>query len=381
MRESENTIGDERLALAKAKVLAQEFEAEQRGANRRAIVVRLVELTAMLPTDPGLRMQMLTLRGRAALELNDSELGWSTAKELRALNASATVDDAGLEVLGRLDLKGWNTDERPTWYEVVAREVDAAIVTDPDGRARMAATTLPWKVRDKSTGIVMLLCPPGEFMMGSPASEAGRDGDEAQQRVSIRRAFYISETQVTQAQWERAMGKKPADSAGVWEIANWFRRRIVAANPSHFKGAENPVEQVSWNRCQRFCSATDLRLPSEAEWEYACRAGTTGAYAGDLDAMAWYRNNSGGSTHPVKQKRANAWGLYDMHGNVWEWCEDGYEAKPVGTQEAAGASSDRVLRGGSWDDDANLVRSSNRIDGSPGGADHGVGFRVARAPL
>ncbi|MEY4118267.1 MAG: hypothetical protein RLZZ116_1595 [Planctomycetota bacterium] len=381
MREAENTIGDERLALAKAKVLAKEFEAEQRGAHRRAIVVRLVQLTALLPNDPGLRMQMLFLRGRAALELNDSELGWSIAKELRELNASATADDAGLEILGRLDLKGWNADERPTWYEVVAREVDAAVVTDPVGRARMAATTRPWKVRDKSTGILMLLCPPGEFMMGASEDERGGDKEEARQSVSIRRAFYISETPVTQAQWGRAMGAKSSELAGVWEIANWIRQRIAGANPSRFKGAENPVEQVSWNRCRRFCSATGFRLPSEAEWEYACRAGTTGAYAGDLDAMAWYRDNSGGSTHPVKQKRANPWGLYDMHGNVWEWCQDGYATKAAGTQEAAGESSDRVLRGGSWRTNAVGVRSSYRFSGSPGNAFDGIGFRVARAPL
>jgi len=351
--------GDERLAVAKAKVLAKELEPEKDPGKRLGILLQLVEQTAALPKDSALRMQMLFLRGMAALELNNAELGWSTAKELRALNASMKADEAGLEILAKLDLKGWNTAEKPAWYEVVTREVDPAVVTDADGRARIAATKLPWKVRDRKTGIVMLLCPPGEFVMGSPENEVGRSNDEAQQRVSITRAFYISEAEVTQAQWERVMG----------------------ADPSHYQGAENPVERVSWDDCQRFCAATGLRLPSEAEWEYACRAGTTGAYAGDLDAMAWYAANSGGSPHAVKQKRANAWGLYDMHGNVWEWCQDGYATKAAGTQDAAGASTDRVLRGGSWFNVTYDVRSSYRVDDAPGGADGYSGFRVARAPL
>ena len=351
--------GDERLAVAKAKVLAKELEPEKDAEKRREILGRLVEQTAALPKDPALRMQMLFLRGMAALELNNAELGWSTAKELRALKASETADDAGLEILAKLDLKGWNTVVKPTWYEVVAREVDAAVVSDAAARARMEQTKLPWKVRDRKTGIVMLLCPPGEFMMGSPANEAGRDDDEAQQRVSITTAFYISETEVTQEQWQRTIG----------------------ANPSNFKGAINPVEQVSWDDCQGFCAKTGLRLPSEAEWEYACRAGTTGAHAGDLDSMGWYGGNSRGATHPVRQKRANPWGLYDMHGNVWEWCQDGYAMKAAGTQEAAGESSSRVLRGGSWGYDSDGVRSSDRSFHTPGGTSGSVGFRVARAPL
>jgi formylglycine-generating enzyme required for sulfatase activity len=198
----------------------------------------------------------------------------------------------------------------------------------------------------------MLLCPPGEFMMGSPANESGRDDDEAQQRVSITTAFYISETEVTQEQWQRTIG----------------------ANPSNFKGASNPVEQVSWDDCQGFCAKTGLRLPSEAEWEYACRAGTTGAYAGDLDSMGWYGGNSRGPTHPVRQKRANPWGLYDMHGNVSEWCADGYLNRAAGMQTPVGARSYRVLRGGSWVYSARNVRSSDRNYDAPGFADDSLGF-------
>ena len=136
--------------------------------------------------------------------------------------------------------------------------------------------------------------------MGSPTSEAGRSDDEAQHRVPITKAFYLSETEVTQEAWQKVRG----------------------ANQSKYKGANNPVEQVSWNDCQKFCQSSGLRLASESEWEYACRAGTTGAYAGYLASMAWFSDKSGDSTHPVKQRKPNAWGLYDMHGNVWQWCED-----------------------------------------------------------
>ena len=269
-----------------------------------------------------------------------------------------------------------------SWYEIVAAEPDPAVVTDAEARARMTATKLPWKVRDRETGIVMLLCPPGEFMMGSPASEAGRFADEAQHSVTITKAFYLSETGVTQEVWQKVKG----------------------ANPSNFKGANNPVEQVSWNDCQSFCQSSGLRLASESEWEYACRAGTTGAYAGDLASMAWFGDNSGRSaldadalwkrdssryvqqlidngcqTHPVKQRKPNAWGLYDMHGNVWEWCEDGYAESASSTQQAStGNVGARVLRGGGWNGGASDCRSAYRTYYAPGYSNDFLGFRVAR---
>jgi formylglycine-generating enzyme required for sulfatase activity/mono/diheme cytochrome c family protein len=276
----------------------------------------------------------------------------------------------------------WNTN----WdAEVLRQDPDPTVVTDAAARARMIATKLPWKVRDRKTGIVMLLCPPGEFMMGSPASEAGRFDDETQHRRTIGKAFYLGETEVTQEQWERVMG----------------------ANPSYFAGATNPVEQVSWDDCKRFCASTGLRLPSEAEWEYACRAGTTGAYAGDLASMAWFGNNSGRAAldadalwardqagysnalmengcqpHSVRQRMANAWGLFDMHGNVLEWCEDGYGDYPAvaATQAAARAAEGgaRVLRGGGWGIYASGCRAAGRGSFAPGYANGLIGFRVAR---
>jgi formylglycine-generating enzyme required for sulfatase activity len=224
--------------------------------------------------------------------------------------------------------------------------------------------------------LVMKRVPGGSFMMGSPANEAGRyDNEGLQHRVTVK-DFYIGKTEITQAQWQAVMGNNPP--------------------PSHFKGdLKRPVENVSWNDAQEFCKKLNAltgktySLPSEAEWEYAARAKTTTPYAGELDAMAWYANNSGLTTHPVGQKQPNVFGLYDMHGNVWEWCEDvwhdGYGGAP--TDGAAWLSGGdvkyRVLRGGSWVNDGALARSAFRGRLAPGDRYVVYGFRLvlsARTP-
>ena len=245
-------------------------------------------------------------------------------------------------------------------YDIVAAEPDPAVVTDAAARARMTATKLPWKVRDRKTGIVMLLCPPGEFMMGSPASEAGHSENEAQHRVTITKAFYLSETEVTQE----------------------VRQKVMGANPSGFKGASNPVEQVSWNDCQSFCQSSGLRLPSESEWEYACRAGTTTAYSFGASITKQQANFDATRTVACGSLPANQWGFREMHGNVWEWCEDGYATMGSGKQDAVKSETTyRVLRGGAWVNITNNVRSSNRFSSTPDSTNLNFGFRVARAPL
>ena len=248
--------------------------------------------------------------------------------------------------------------------------------------------------------------PPGRFLMGSPVDEAGRrDNEGPRHEVRIGAGFWLASTPCTQALWQAVMG----------------------GNPSRFQSPERPVELVSFDDVQEFLARVDdhipglgLTLPSEAEWEYACRAGTeTATYAGDLeilgdanapvlDEIAWYAGNSGvgfelengfdlsshysnqhyadspSGTHPVGEKRLNPWGLYDMLGNVWEWCadhfHDDYEGAPAdgGAWLAEDSSAGRVLRGGSWLSGARLARAASRDAFVPGSRNDNFGFRCAR---
>jgi len=223
--------------------------------------------------------------------------------------------------------------------------------------------------------------PGGRFTMGSPDTEQGRQGDEGPQtEVTLTHGFYICQHEVTQGEY----------------------LAVTGTNPSYFTGDTNrPVEQVTWFEATNYCGQlTTLeqaagriptnwvyRLPTEAEWEYACRAGTTNRfYYGDdpgytlVGQYAWYYSNSGNATHPVGQKRPNRWGLYDMHGNVWEWCSDWYAAYPGGSVlDPAGPSSgsDRIYRGGGWSNSADYCRSAVRYRANPGNRDGSLGFRVA----
>jgi formylglycine-generating enzyme required for sulfatase activity len=223
-----------------------------------------------------------------------------------------------------------------------------------------------------AAGMKMTFCwiPPGEFLMGSPVGEAGRDDDEHQHRVTISKGFWLAKTEMTQSQWQAVMRN----------------------NPSSLKGDDLPVESVSWNdiastggfleKANRFAGGEGrFSLPTEAQWEYACRAGTTGVYAGNLDQMAWFAENSGMKTHPVSQKQANAWGLQDMHGNVWEWCADWHGPYPdsVTNPQGAPSGSYRVRRGGSWGGHAYHCRVADRGRSYPAGSDGSVGFRIARS--
>lgn len=209
--------------------------------------------------------------------------------------------------------------------------------------------------------------PPGTFLMGSPEDELGRHHGEAQYRVVLTQGFWLTETQTTQYLWRRVMGK----------------------NPSRVYGDHLPVEQVSWEEVQRFLDCLNIfepgyyRLPTEAEWEYACRAGSTGPYAGDLDKMAWFMKNSGHRTQKVGSKDANAWGLHDMHGNVCEWCADWVGPYPTGVRsnpKGFPGGSDRIVRGGSCDRDESLLRSASRMGCRPTVGDPKIGFRFVLDP-
>ncbi len=258
------------------------------------------------------------------------------------------------------------------------------------------------EVYTNKLGMRFVLIPRGEFLMGSPSSEEGRQRYEKQHRVIISKSFYMGETEVTQGQWEK----------------------LVGFNPSSFPnlGKSYPVDTVSWNECVEFIRVLNeweqtnkYRLPTEAEWEYACRAGSTTAYAGGpitifscrdpepaLLEMAWYCYNSGLAVpsrdfkpHPVKTKLPNAWGLYDMHGNVQEWVQDSckwrnfwrtrvgvitdtYKDNIVDPLSTVGKH--RIIRGGGWYQNGKYQRSAYRSLYKPGVRRNSLGFRIVRMP-
>ena len=220
---------------------------------------------------------------------------------------------------------------------------------------------------------------PGEFIMGSPKSEPERYDDEGQHKVILTQGFWLAETACTQALW----------------------RAVMRDNPSGFKGEDHPVDNVSWDDVQSFIEKINgdipelgLHLPTEAQWEYACRAGTTTPFhfgktlttdQANYDGNYPYNNGPEGEfrekTVPVKTFPCNAWGLYEMHGNVWEWCQDWYGDYPKGSvinPKGPSSGSYRVLRGGSWINFGRYVRSADRFRYGPSGRDHGDGLRLAR---
>jgi serine/threonine protein kinase/formylglycine-generating enzyme required for sulfatase activity len=251
-------------------------------------------------------------------------------------------------------------------FEVLAQDPDPAVVTDAAARERIKATGKAWKIRHTVSGIVMLLVPPGEFLMGSPETEEDRVEDECQHRRVIDKAFYLSQHEVSRAEW----------------------RAIAGSDRGSLGGDDSPVGGVSWIDIHEDFIATSrgcFRLPSEAEWEYACRAGTTTAYSFG-GAITKEQVCFGSEKHVAcGSLPANAWGFHEMHGNVYEWVEDSYAEYPkeAGGQEAVegGVSSDRVLRGGSWSNYSFNVRSSTRVISPPVTPGNNFGFRVARAPF
>ena len=223
----------------------------------------------------------------------------------------------------------------------------------PPARPLETAASQPLRLRN-SIGVEMALIPAGTFSMGSA------DGDDDEQpvhKVRLTQPFYLGVHEVTNAQWKAVMGEVP----------------------SQWQDADRPVEQVSWDDAVKFCRKLSAlpaeraagrvyRLPTEAEWEYACRAGSKTRYSfgddeAELEEHGWFNDNSGVATHPVGQKKPNAWGLYDMHGNVWEWCADWYGAYPanaVADPSGRDGGSIRVIRGGSWLYSAGHCRSADR---------------------
>ena len=265
-----------------------------------------------------------------------------------------------------------------SWYNVLEQDPSAS-VTNATVRANIIATGFPWRVRDNSSQIEMLLVPPGTFTMGCNAFDLGGcfDNESPRHKVTLTKAFYLGRYEVTQAQWQARMGNNPS--------------RFSRNNPNR------PVERVSWNDVAGFTTATGFRLPTEAEWEYSCRAGTTTAIhrsrprtSGSdstiyLYNIAWFSGNAGLRTHNVGGKDPNGFGFYDMSGNVAEWCNDWYGATYYSSSpstDPAGPStgSNRVMRGGGWRLYNSYCRSSSRYEIIPNERDNAFGFRVARTP-
>jgi formylglycine-generating enzyme required for sulfatase activity len=318
-------------------------------------------------------------------------------KQVREVNG--TIKDGRIHWLARDDkvIAGTRGDDHEG--EIKGDEV-AMTRSKPGGspsyfKLRLKKSVPQIETVTNSVGMALRLIPAGGFVMGSPEPGFDTHADETpQHRVQITRAFYLGATEVTQGQYKAVTGQ----------------------NPSHFKGPDDlPVEKVSWIDAVKYCNAlsraeglplyykadgpnlvvpdwkgTGYRLPTEAEWEYACRAGSPTLFNfGDdparLGGSAWFRDNSGDQTHPVGQKPSNAFGLFDMHGNVFEWCSDGYDPGFYARSQEADPvcplppGSLRVMRGGCWVDFPLVTRSAHRGRSPQGNRSNLLGFRVARS--
>ncbi len=259
--------------------------------------------------------------------------------------------------------------------------VMAAFLALPDiARAEAPASPVPGKAcAIADLELDLLWVEPGTFVMGSPPEEPGRNRAEGPQtKVTLSRGFWLGKTEVTQAQYEALTGGNPS--------------RFTAAGP------DAPVERVSWIAAMAYCAKLTEReraagrlpegyvytLPTEAQWEYSYRAGSTAAMPPSLAAMAWYDANSGETTHPVARLAPNAWGFHDLAGNVLEWCYDWYGDYPGGAvTDPAGPKEGyfRMARGGSWRTPLELGRYAARSGGSSAREDYTLGFRLALAPV
>ena len=322
-------------------------------------------------------LDVITDRGRylVTIELpKNKDVGRLTLLYFKVVERFRPADKNVILGLMKLKMKG------------VEGELDELLATGPSLAAREPVPEpespvptrpvigKPWTVAGLDMELMAIRA--GSFVMGAPDVEGATP-----HKVRLRKAFWLGKYEVTQAQYERVMGE----------------------NPSHSSGPNLPVENVSWARATDFCGrlieregkARRLpkgyvyRLPTEAEWEYSCRAGTqTAYYFGDAPEMlgdyAWYNGNSGKKTHEVGKKKPNAWGLYDMHGNVWEWCRDRFGEYPAGAAtdplREPRRSPKRVVRGGRWYSAARDCRAAWRSGFPPARAHHNLGFRVALAP-
>ncbi len=304
--------------------------------------------------------------------------------DISATGAIADTKLATLTTAGKVANSATTATTTNTANAIVARDASGNF-----SAGTVSATAFSGPLNEPPVNVIPVLgmawLKPGTFLMGSRTNEPGRGSDEGPQTVvTLTKGFWMGVHEVTQGEY----------------------LKVIGSNPSFFTGDTNrPVEQVSWNAATNYCrllTTTErtagriptnwvYRLPTEAEWEYACRAGartTRFGYGDDIGGTAltnyaWFIVNSGNTTRPVEQKLANPWGLMDMHGNVWEWCQDyhgtTYPGGSVTDPTGPGAGINRVIRGGGWGNSAANCRSAQRLYGSPGYASSGLGFRVVLA--
>jgi uncharacterized surface protein with fasciclin (FAS1) repeats/formylglycine-generating enzyme required for sulfatase activity/beta-lactamase regulating signal transducer with metallopeptidase domain len=314
------------------------------------------------------------------------------------------------------------------WCEIIERDVDPTVVTDGALREAIVRTGLPWRVRDKASGIEMLLVPPGQFMMGKSAGDTEALANEVPAHsVTLTQPYYLGRYEVTKEQWAKVLGGDARTGAepvtpgvqGVQVDAGGGRTVVVSGGYELVDSKGNPVPTrqtaeagpngtvvftttpaeagpagppdtrsglpvtAGWSKTAEFCRVAGMRLPTEAEWEYACRAGVQAPRYGELDAIAWHRGNSDGRNHPVGTKAANALGFHDMIGNAWEWVSDWYgdytrsaKTDPIGPE----TGTSRIVRGSFFDFEDGFCRASRRYEIQSADFGAGTGFRVARNP-
>lgn len=350
----------------------------------------------------------------------------SETENTKPMSEAAQVRPRSAQTPAAVDGAGPSNRSDLSWCEVLEQKVDEAVVADPALRAAITATGLPWRVRDKATGIEMLLVPPGQFTMGRiPGDKEAEPNELPAHPVTLTKPYYLGRYEVTREQWMKVMKAEPvappqqggagltiqAGQGAIQIVQPTFEFRdskgniikveagaeraadgsIVLSNSAdpapRGEGGDKASSELpalaSWSRCNEFCRRTGLRLPTEAEWEYACRGGVEAPRYGELDRVAWYRGNDGGTSHPVGGKAANGLGFHDMLGNAWEWVNDWYSEytrSPKTDPTGPTSGTSRIVRGGYFDYEDGFCRSSLRYYIDAPEFNNSTGFRVARNP-